>query len=300
MRLNTDKATDALIRGLIAMAGLLPYRMRVRVFGAITGYLVAPLGGYIRRAVTNLHWVFPDMPRAETRRIARAVAVNFGKNIIENYSKDDMAKALKTAKIGGEGMAALQQALAEKRPVLLMSGHIGNYEAFRIAMFNMGHPVAGLYRPASNPYFNSHYVETLEQLSGPAFAQNRAGVLGFTRHLHDGGVAAMLFDVRATRYGDIDFLGKPAPTSTFPAEIALKTGALFLPVFAHRGPDGISHEVEFEAPIPPSTSHEMTVELTRRLEAQVLRYPEQWLWIHDRWGSEYLRKKRAAKRSSQQ
>jgi KDO2-lipid IV(A) lauroyltransferase len=299
MRFNTDKASDVLIRFLVAAARLLPYRARVRAFGVVTGYLVAPLAGYTRKAMANLHLAFPDMPRAETRRIARAVAVNFGKNIIENYSKDDMARALQTARIDGAGLAALHQAIAEKRPVLLMSGHIGNYEAFRIAMFNMGYPVAGLYRPAANPYFNRHYVETLEQKAGPAFAQDRRGMLGFIRHLKNGGIAAMLFDVRATMYDDIDFLGLPAPTSTAAAEIALKTGALFLPVFTHRGPDGVSHEVTFEAPIPPSTALEMTVEMSRRLETQVLRYPDQWLWVHDRWGSKKLREKRAAKRSAQ-
>jgi KDO2-lipid IV(A) lauroyltransferase len=160
----------------------------------------------------------------------------------------------------------------------------------------MGMQSAAIYRPATNPFFNRHYIRTLEYLTGPAFAQGKRGIAGFVRHLKSGGIAAMLFDVRATHYGCIDFFGHPAPTSTFAAELALKTGAVFLPVFARRLPDVIGHEIAFEAPIPASTPVGMMTELTRRLETRILRDPEQWLWIHDRWGTPEQRQRWADER----
>jgi KDO2-lipid IV(A) lauroyltransferase len=33
--------------------------------------------------------------------------------------------------------------------------------------------------------------------------------------------------------------------------------------------------------------------MTHRLEAQVRRFPDQWLWFHDRWGSKNYRAERA-------
>ena len=293
MRFNKNATVDFIFRGIIGFARLFGYRARVRIFAFIASYVVAPLAGFINKAVVNLQLVHPEMPKAEARKIAHSVAANFGKNMIENYSKLDVAAGLNPENIGGSGYDAMMQAVKDGRPVMLVSGHIGNYEAMRIALYTLGHQSACLYRPASNPYFDEHYTQTYGYLTGPAFPQSRKGFLNFTRYLRDGGIATMLFDVRTLQYGDIDFLGHPAPTSDVPAKIALKTGALFVPCFAHRGPDGMTHHIEFETPIEASTAEKMMIEMTRRLEAQVRRFPDQWLWFHDRWGSETHRTERA-------
>ena len=294
MRFNSDAAIDLVLRGIIGFTRLFGYCTRVKLFGFIASYVVAPVFGYIKKAVRNLQLVHPDMSTREARKIAHEVATNFGKNMIENYNKHDIAAALKPENIGGAGYDQMMVAIAEGRPVMLVSGHIGNYEAMRIALYTLGHQSACLFRPASNPHFDEHYTQNYGYLTGPAFPQSRKGFLGFTRHLREGGIATMLFDVRATQYQDVDFFGIPAPTSDVPAKIAMKTGALFVPCFTHRGPDGMTHHIDFETPIEHSTSYEMMAEMSDRLEAQVRRFPAQWLWFHDRWGTAEVRAQRVA------
>ena len=294
MRFNSDAAIDLVLRGIIGFTRLFGYCTRVKLFGFIASYVVAPVFGYIKKAVRNLQLVHPDMSMREARKIAHEVATNFGKNMIENYNKHDVAAALKPENIGGAGYDQMMVAIAEGRPVMLVSGHIGNYEAMRIALYTLGHQSACLFRPASNPHFDEHYTQNYGYLTGPAFPQSRKGFLGFIRHLREGGIAAMLFDVRATQYQDVDFFGIPAPTSDVPAKIAMKTGALFVPCFTHRGPDGMTHHIDFETPIEHSTSYEMMAEMSDRLEAQVRRFPAQWLWFHDRWGTAEVRAQRVA------
>jgi len=294
MRFNSDAAIDLVLRGIIGFTRLFGYCTRVKLFGFIASYVVAPVFGYIKKAVRNLQLVHPDMSTREARKIAHEVATNFGKNMIENYNKHDVAAALKPENIGGAGYDQMMVAIAEGRPVMLVSGHIGNYEAMRIALYTLGHQSACLFRPASNPHFDEHYTQNYGYLTGPAFPQSRKGFLGFIRHLREGGIAAMLFDVRATQYQDVDFFGIPAPTSDVPAKIAMKTGALFVPCFTHRGPDGMTHHIDFETPIEHSTSYEMMAEMSDRLEAQVRRFPAQWLWFHDRWGTAEVRAQRVA------
>jgi KDO2-lipid IV(A) lauroyltransferase len=294
MRFNSDAAIDLVLRGIIGFTRLFGYCTRVKLFGFIASYVVAPVFGYIKKAVRNLQLVHPDMSTREARKIAHEVATNFGKNMIENYNKHDVAAALKPENIGGAGYDQMMVAIAEGRPVMLVSGHIGNYEAMRIALYTLGHQSACLFRPASNPHFDEHYTQNYGYLTGPAFPQSRKGFLGFTRHLREGGIATMLFDVRATQYQDVDFFGIPAPTSDVPAKIAMKTGALFVPCFTHRGPDGMTHHIDFETPIEHSTSYEMMAEMSDRLEAQVRRFPAQWLWFHDRWGTAEVRAQRVA------
>ena len=294
MRFNSDAAIDLVLRGIIGFTRLFGYCTRVKLFGFIASYVVAPVFGYIKKAVRNLQLVHPDMSTREARKIAHEVATNFGKNMIENYNKHDVAAALKPENIGGAGYDQMMVAIAEGRPVMLVSGHIGNYEAMRIALYTLGHQSACLFRPASNPHFDEHYTQNYGYLTGPAFPQSRKGFLGFIRHLREGGIATMLFDVRATQYQDVDFFGIPAPTSDVPAKIAMKTGALFVPCFTHRGPDGMTHHIDFETPIEHSTSYEMMAEMSDRLEAQVRRFPAQWLWFHDRWGTADVRAQRVA------
>ena len=294
MRFNSDAAIDLVLRGIIGFTRLFGYCTRVKLFGFIASYVVAPVFGYIKKAVRNLQLVHPDMSTREARKIAHEVATNFGKNMIENYNKHDVAAALKPENIGGAGYDQMMVAIAEGRPVMLVSGHIGNYEAMRIALYTLGHQSACLFRPASNQHFDEHYTQNYGYLTGPAFPQSRKGFLGFIRHLREGGIATMLFDVRATQYQDVDFFGIPAPTSDVPAKIAMKTGALFVPCFTHRGPDGMTHHIDFETPIEHSTSYEMMAEMSDRLEAQVRRFPAQWLWFHDRWGTAEVRAQRVA------
>ena len=294
MRFNSDAAIDLVLRGIIGFTRLFGYCTRVKLFGFIASYVVAPVFGYIKKAVRNLQLVHPDMSTREARKIAHEVATNFGKNMIENYNKHDVAAALKPENIGGAGYDQMMVAIAEGRPVMLVSGHIGNYEAMRIALYTLGHQSACLFRPASNPHFDEHYTQNYGYLTGPAFPQSRKGFLGFIRHLREGGIATMLFDVRATQYQDVDFFGIPAPTSDVPTKIAMKTGALFVPCFTHRGPDGMTHHIDFETPIEHSTSYEMMAEMSDRLEAQVRRFPAQWLWFHDRWGTAEVRAQRVA------
>ena len=284
MRMILARGINGIFCAVLKMSLVLPYRQRLHLFGFVFGSVIGPLFGYQKRSQQNLEFIFPQMSAERRRAISREVNKNFGKNIIENYSKDDVIQAIENAHITGEGLAVVKDALANKKPLLLVSGHIGNYETARLALKQMGYESAGLYRPAKNPYFNAHYVKSLEYLSGPVFPQDRRGVLQFARYLQAGGGAAMLFDVGATRYDAIPFLGQPAHTSDFPAALALKTGSIVVPFFAHRAEDGVTHRLEFEAPIALSTPREMMTELSERLESQILKHPEQWFWVHNRWG----------------
>jgi len=181
---------------------------------------------------------------------------------------------------------ALQEARASGKPVLFVTGHFGNFEAPRAALVAKGYQIGGLYRPMSNPYFNTHYAENMHRLSGPVFEQGRRGTMGLLRHMKNGGMGVLLFDIYDARGIPITFMGKPAPTATSAAEIALKTGALLIPMFGVRRQDDLLFDIILQTPVAHGTALEMTMEMTKRLEAMVEEYPEQWFWIHRRWKPE--------------
>ncbi|MFD1341774.1 lysophospholipid acyltransferase family protein [Litorisediminicola beolgyonensis] len=281
-----DRAEDAVLRGLIAAALALPLKARLWLMGRFVARVIAPLAGWRKRAMANLSYIHPDMAEDARRQLADRVADNAGRTMIENYDPKGLLRRMADAPLTGEGLADIEAARAEGRPVLFVTGHYGNFEAPRAALVARGYRIGGLYRPMSNPYFNAHYARNMHALSEPVFEQGRRGTMGLLRHLQKGGMAVLLFDVYAGDGAPIPFLGQPAPTLTSAAEIALRTGALLIPFFGIRNPDGTSFTPVFEAPIPHGDPLEMMTEATRRLEARIAEDPGQWFWIHRRWKPE--------------
>ena len=85
------------------------------------------------------------------------------------------------------------------------------------------------------------------------------------------------------------FFGKPAYTPYSPVAFALKTGAAILPTFIVRQQDN-SHRAIIEAPLTLQQSGDKDVDLlvntqqfTKVIESYIRRYPEQWIWMHERW-----------------
>ena len=116
------------------------------------------------------------------------------------------------------------------------------------------------------------------------FTKGGRGLRGLmSAYLRKGGVAALLTDQYDRRAEPIDFLGRPAPTVTIAADLALKFGVPLFPAYGVREPDGRHVAVVIEAPIPHTTSAEMTQAFSDSLAARVRAHPGQYLWLHQRW-----------------
>ncbi len=278
-----DWASDRLLRAVIGLLRRLPYERRVPAMGRFTRRVIAPLAGYNRRAALNLDYIFPELPPDRRDAIIAEVADNAGRTFIENYSPEEFLARNADAPIEGDGLEALERAQAAGRPVILVTGHFGNYEAPRAALVSRGYDIGGLYRPASNRFFNDHYAKTFTAYGGPIFAQGQRGTAGFVRHLKKGGILVLLFDQHVTTGKMLDFLGHPARTALSASELALRYGAELIPFYGTRRADGLSFDIELEAPIPHTDPVAMTAAMNASLEARVRANPGQWFWVHRRW-----------------
>jgi Kdo2-lipid IVA lauroyltransferase/acyltransferase len=270
-------------RGLIGLALALPYGWRVGFVGWLMRRVIGPLAGYRQRALENLALIWPDRPATERAAIAAASLDNAGRTLIENYSTRAFLARARRIEPEGPGYAALKAAQAAKRPVILVSGHFGNYEAARASLVARGFQIGGLYRNLSNRYFNAHYVQTMQAFGGPVFPQGRAGTAGFVRHLKAGGQLVLLFDQDVPGAPPLPFLGEPARTALSAAELALRLNADLIPFFATRLANGLDFQVTLDPPVTPADAETMMRDVTRALEARVMAHPGQWFWIHRRW-----------------
>ena len=278
-RRGRNRILRLLISGLLA----LPYRWRVPLSGWVMSRIVAPFAGYDTRIRENLAAVRPDLPEADVRRLVRAVPDNVGRMLIEVYSGQRFVEHAASRPVQGEGVAALDVAHAAGRPVILVTGHLGNYEALRSALLARGYDVGVLYRPMADPEFNDHYVAAMEQIGTKNFPRGRQGLGDMIRFLRRGGMLGLLIDQNMSHGAPLTFFGQTAMTALSAAELALKYDALVVPVYGIRRPDGLDFEIVVEAPIPPGTPEAMTQALNDSLERQVRAHMGQWLWIHRRW-----------------
>ncbi|HBM41171.1 lysophospholipid acyltransferase family protein [Sulfitobacter pontiacus] len=275
--------TNAFIVGLIRLALVLPYKTRIAFVGWVVQHVIGPVAGYRARALDNLAMIWPQMPQERRAEIASKCLNNVGRSFIENYSARDFPKRMAKNTPTGAGVAALEKAAEQGKPVILVTGHYGNYEAMRACLVARGYDIGGLYRNMKNPYFNAHYVQTMEAFGGPVFPQGRRGTAGFVRHLKEGGQLVLLFDQHVFGAPALDFLGQPANTALSAAELALRYDALLIPFYGIRQADGVSFDTVLEAPVPHSDAVTMTQALNDSLTARVKADPEQWFWVHRRW-----------------
>ena len=275
-------ASNLVLRGLIGAFRAIPYRWRVPAMGWLVGRL-APLVGFSRRVRDNLRLVMPEMPEAEVRRMCRAVPDNAGRTLIELYSGAPFIARARRAPVTGPGLAALEAAREQGRPVVLITAHFGNYDAARANLIARGFQMGALYRRMANPYFNAHYVDTISAVGTPMFEQGRRGMVQLVRHLKQGGIIAIVGDLHAHDGIEMEFFGKPAVTSLVPAELALKYDAALIPVYAVRQPNGLDFEIVMQDEIPHGDAKRMTETVNAGLEALVREHMEQWFWIHRRW-----------------
>ena len=274
---------DRVLRGLIWGLLRLPYRWRVPLCGWVLSRVIAPIAGYRRRVRDNLALVLPDLTEAEVARIVRGVPDNAGRTVIEIYSGSAFVDhALRNPLIGG-GVAALAEAHAANRPVILVTGHFGNYDASRAALIARGYRVGALYMPMANPYFNAHYVAAISGIGTPLFQRGREGLGAMVRHLRSGGMLGMLVDQHMRHGEDLTFFGRQARTALSAAELALKYDALLVPTYAVRRPDGLTFDIIVEPPIPHGSAKAMTQALNDSLETLVRQHMDQWFWVHRRW-----------------
>lgn len=278
-----DRVQNAFAHTILGGALMLPYAFRVRFVGRVVSTLVAPVAGWNKRIHNNLAYIYPDMPRSERARIARAVTNNVGRTLIEIYSGDEFVDRARKSSIGGPGLSALTEARAKGQPIVLVTAHLGNYDAVRSKLSREGYPMAALFRPMRNKLFHKHYLKAISTIAEPVYPTDRTGILALIKHLKNGGVIGIVADVGSRKAPLLRFFDKPAHTPISAAEWAVKYDAAMIPVFGLRKPDGLDFRLHVAEPIPLGEPAEMMQAYNDAVEAIIREHPEQWFWVHRRW-----------------
>jgi len=273
------------VRCLVFVFGLLPHRVALGL-GRALGRLAWRLSERDRRrALEHLSFALAELPEEERIRIARASFLSAGMNLAEllHFLKHSRQEILRHLDI--EGWENVAAAKASGRSILILTGHCGNWELIGTALHNGGVPPAAVARPLDDAGLQKLLVDLRNHLGTTTIARGTRGApRQLLEVLRSGGALAMLIDQDTKVDGVwVPFFGRPAFTPVGAAEIALRQKANVIPSFIERRPGG-NHLIRFLPPLDlPQDPREVTALMTAKIEEQVRRRPEQWVWWHKRW-----------------
>jgi len=261
----------------------LPFGLRVRVGSWLIGPLLRVLPPTRRRISDNLNLIYPNISAREKRRFMRSICKNIGARFIEGFFNAEFHQRPENLHLADGALDQIKKANTSGQPVILVSGHFGQWEAPRAVMRAAGMECGAIYKKSGNPIFERHFFKSVSTGGEPVFQTGPKGLRGMISHLKKGGVFAVLLDQVELQGELLSFLGKPALTSLGPAELALKFNALLVPCYGIVRADGHSIDLKFEPAIVHTDAKTMTQALNDSLTARVKSNPEQWYWLHRRW-----------------
>ena len=281
--------------GAVRLAAMMvkPLSMaRARAFGAALGRLAYRLDRRHRGvALDNLAAAFPGRSATERTAIARGVFEHFGSVTLELLKVASMRPEQLLALCETEGDEHCWRALDPGKGVICFTGHFGYWEVQAIASAARFMPISVLARRLDNPHLH-RMLEDIRMLTGNQVIYRHGAIRRILRELAANRAIAMLIDQHLQRDAImVDFFKRPAATTSALAVLALRTGAVVLPVFALPLPGGRYKLIYERAVDPPrEDSPDAIREFTQRcsdvLEMYVRKHPELWLWMHRRWRDE--------------
>jgi len=266
----------AMRAGLFAMERL-PLRGFIRLLGCLSPYIFRREA---LRAQKQLRAILPDLDAVKT---TRRMFVHFAESIWELSRL-----RLEVPELEAPARQVLDQALAEGRGAIVISGHVGNWEILGQAIAAAGYPVATI----ATPFYDPRVTRWLDQWRGQRgmkiiWREQNSGK-AILRVLRSNELMGFLIDQDTKTAGDyVTFFGRPAFTPTTPAALALRTGAPLLFCWHHRR--GKRHKITVERVVYDASGEyqrdvlALTALLTARLENVIRAAPEQWVWMHRRW-----------------
>ena len=285
------------------------HRIEYAALRTITG-LLAPFGarraGVIAGAITRLGYSLFRIRRGVTERQISAAFPQFDAATVRSVaieSYDSLGRVAIEATVLSRGtpsdvlslfvpspdFAIVQRAYAVGKGVILLSGHVGNWELSAAFMTANGLPVDAIARGMANPLSDSYIRRTRERL-GVVIMHDKEAVRRVPRSLRDGRLVGVLSDQATVGLAStfVPFFGRPAKTPRGGAVFALRSGVPVICIAAIRQPDGRYQfkAEEIEVVHTGNREHdvdEIMIKFTAILERTVREHPGQYFWQHRRW-----------------
>lgn len=228
---------------------------------------------------------FPD--KAERKAMVWRVWKSFARGLFEAGALIDFPKEGIIAKVRVEGEQHLRDALARRKGVLALSAHLGNFAIIGARLAAAGYPFSVVVKHPSNEEFAELITKYRAQVGIDTISAKprREAARKIVQALRENRIVLVIADEFKSGEITVEFMGQNLPAPRGPATLALRTGAVTLPMFATRQPDdsvvlAIGRAIEaVHGESLEETITATTALYTRHLEDVIRRYPDQWSWL---------------------
>lgn len=278
------------MRSAVAAAATLSFSHAGAIGERIGRLGFSPLG--IRRRVVErqVEAALGQTDRVEVERISRAAYGSLGRTSVEtailpSCSRQQIIDLFEEVR----GWSIVEERLARGKGLIVVTGHLGNWELGGAYIAARGVPIDAVARHMANPLFDRYLTATRQRI-GMSIIHDEEAVKRVPRSLRSGRAVAFLVDQGAIGLAStwVPFFGRLAKTPRGPAVFALRLGAPMVFGVAIRRPSR-KYVLTFEAIDPVETGDRETdvdrivADYTLALERQVRGAPEQYFWHHRRW-----------------
>jgi Kdo2-lipid IVA lauroyltransferase/acyltransferase len=249
-----------------------------------------PFGIRKRVVERQIAAAFPDLSRRKVVELAKESYRHLGRSSIETallgtIGKDGFETLVETV----EGWDLLESALARGKGLILVTGHMGNWELGGAYIATRGVPLDAIGRGMANPLFDEWINRTREEM-GIRIVHDQEAVRRTPRSLRAGRAVGFVADqgVLGLASTFVPFFGRPAKTPRGAAVFALRFEVPVLFVVALRKPNGRYRLVLEPVEIVETGDKDRDVDAivaryTQILEKWVRAAPAQYFWHHRRW-----------------
>ena len=268
---------------LIKCTKFLPLRLKVTIGGVFFSVLLQLSRKLRNRVSHNLQLAMPHITSKRKKQFIKEFGNFAGMTFMELIFNEEFQKEVLNFKHSESQLSPIRAAQEQGRPVIIVSAHLGPWEAIRAVLKHYNLTAGAIYKKNKNRFYEPIHLEAIKHGGNPIFPVGAAGTKKMIQYLKKGGIVAVMLDQAAADGEFFSFLGIPAKTSTSIAKLALKLNALVIPAYAIRNIKKQDITVYFEPPIELTTYTEVTSQLTASIEARVSSAPLQWYWLHRRW-----------------
>ena len=185
-----------------------------------------------------------------------------------------------------DGLENLNKIKREKKRAVFISGHFNNFELMALQIEKAGINLCAIYRPLNNVFLNKTMEEIRENfICKNQIKKGRSGTRQIIENIKKGNSVALMIDQRVREGIKINFFGKPASTTTIPAQLIKKYKCDLVPIYIERRKNNY-FKMFVSEPIKIGNNKsikEITEHLNKILEKMILKNVDQWIWTHDRW-----------------
>jgi KDO2-lipid IV(A) lauroyltransferase len=245
-------------------------------------------------AVSNIRRAFKHYSEGEAVDLARRCFENLGINLIESLLLPYVPRGEYEERFRVENAEHVADALKLKKGMLALVFHYANWEIMGVASWFLKNPIVVLARPLKRHKLINAFMNNLRASAGLVVIPNENTGRDVMRYLKENKIIAILGDQREKRSRGVyvDFFGEPVPTTKGIATIGMKTRAPVVPFYYVR--EGfLRYKIVCSAPIEMERKgdiEELIRKNTRKinafLESIIVEHPDEWFWLHRRWGRE--------------